>query len=552
MKQKPFIIGAIIALCLLAGCSSESNSVIKTQQPASTNEDFGSGNNEQRENVNATSDEQNIISNVLNLLYAYKNSDYSDASSIYEDLGTQYVDARSSLGDDHRITRILNHVCSYGLFEGIDNVVDMAIDILTYDTGDLSVAFVGESQYLFNDCRYHYDSVYPVCDLSTGCYGVYDLSTKQYIYEPTLSYLSGPDDQGYICLCYNGYYGCINMQGEKVIGFMYDEPISFEGQLATVKTNKQYGVIDNAGNILLNTKYAAVHLRPEHQIIIADFPENGVTSYAIFGYNGNALTGHWYDSIKFQDNRIYAHWNKTQQNTVDSESGEVYDLLDYYGTRLIGEGTDLPDIWGVKLPDSHGIMVAECHGNVTNSYGVSYPHQELSYGKYYCFTYLTANLKPLNGNFYRNHYANDLMTGFNQKGYAIATVGTEQRGSDSVDVLLFADGRELEVLPVVDHDTIPVDANDYVFKMFDTYTYTSQAEIYGVYIRATDEFIPYRRVELVDGTNLTIVQDAETQLYGLYDGDELVLSTVYNAIVLENGQVLATRGAEEITYQARY
>ncbi len=52
--------------------------------------------------------------------------------------------------------------------------------------------------------------------------------------------------------------GAINMRGEKVIGFLYDEPITYYHDVAIVKTNEKYGVISPLGEDILQTKYGNI------------------------------------------------------------------------------------------------------------------------------------------------------------------------------------------------------------------------------------------------------------------------------------------------------
>ena len=503
-------------------------------------------------------DTQEACSEALALMLDWRAHNYSNAD-VLESFGALYQDVRESLGNESDMTRIIYNVYTFGMCEGNNTIVDMGINILSYDSDDSVGTFIKEDEYLFDDNRYEYEKAYPVYDLSTGLYGVYNIETQQYIYDPILFYLSEPDDEGLICIGNQGYYGCINMLGEKIVGLFYEEPLRFESGVAIVCANKMYGVIDNQGNTILETKYVSVNLYPENRIIVADDSKNGSTAYAIFNYTGQAITGHWYDLITFQDERIYAHWNKTQQDLVRAKLNDVYDLFDYNGNRLIGEGTELSEIWGVKLPDSYGIMIAECHGEVVNSYGVAYPDKS-AYSCEYAFTYLTTDLQRLNDNYYQYHLGTDMMTGFNGKGYAIATLETSQGISSRVDVLLYMDGRELGILPVVNYSFTVKDANDYIFKMYDPHVFTQHSgsfsgtysELYGVYIRSTEELITYQKVEMIDGTNLTIVQASDTQLYGLYDGERLVLPLLYSDINYEEGVISATRGAETITYEPQY
>ena len=51
-----------------------------------------------------------------------------------------------------------------------------------------------------------------------------------------------------------------------------------------------------------------------------------------------------------------------------------------------------------------------------------------------------------------------------------------------------------------------------------------------------------------EGTDLIIVQDNDTGLYGLYDGETLALELLYNEIEYDDNKISAKRGAETIEY----
>lgn len=98
-----------------------------------------------------------------------------------------------------------------------------------------------------------------------------------------------------------------------------------------------------------------------------------------------------------------------------------------------------------------------------------------------------------------------------------------------------------------------VDANDYVCVMGYNAA-TIDPATGAVFIIETREMYTYAKPRLIEGTNMVIVQDPSTELYGLYDGPELALDLEYTSIYYDYGRecVVATRGAESEDYYSSY
>lgn len=521
--KKAFILLLLAALLLFAGCSSN-------QQPNETGSHDSPDNGEY------------FVTQALDLLLRWEESDYSDITSrnSFCDL---YMEAQDKLGVEHQVVRIFDYAYTFGMSYENETIIDMVIDILSFGDESLPVTFIDETTYLFNDVRYEYDPVYPVYDLETGLYGLYNLSTRQYIYEPTLTYLSAPDDLGYICLCYQDYYGCIDMQGEKVIGFIYEEPFYFQENLAVVKTNQKYGVINISGTDVLSPKYGDIEIfdhviaanKREDKLGESDFSE-----VALFTHNGAQLTNHDYCDIEVLDDRIYAKYREDDDVKLDLQLDEIwFDLYDLYGNRLIGEGTSVPEAWGVKMPSSNGIMLAICDEEVTNEYGFSYPRYHLAGFNEYGYRYITNDLQWLNRNTYETY-----LRAFNSNGYAVASV-YDKSSRDEVRVILDSNGNQIDSFRLDDCEWyMPIDTNGYVYKM----SHHSKENDFAVCVRATRDLVPYASVQMIYGTDLVIVEDEDTGLYGLYDQDILALDLIYTEIYYTSNYIVATRGAEETTY----
>ena len=75
---------------------------------------------------------------------------------------------------------------------------------------------------------------------------------------------------------------------------------------------------------------------------------------------------------------------------------------------------------------------------------------------------------------------------------------------------------------------------------------------YAVIDIVTQEITEYQSVEFISGTEYTVVQDAATGLYGLYDKNQLVEECVYDSIeVGANNKILLKRGGTETVYSGR-
>lgn len=477
--------------------------------------------------------------------------DYFTDGIPFEKLLTQ---AKEDLGEDNRIVRIMQYGYDAMLFE-MENpdAANAVFEMLALDSAEQPIVFIDDSSCAVVSGISSPQIAY---DLSTGYRGLYDTSTQQFILPAEYIYLYNCGND-LLCISEDGYYGCVDLHGNKVIGLYYEEPLYFNDGIAVVKTNEKYGAIDFEGNTVLQPVYSNVQIL-DH-LISADAAERHYEEHpessaiALFDRSGNQLTDHDYGKIVLLDltnnneQRVFAMWNRDAMEKEETNTGDWYDLFDPYGTRLIGEGTSLQEVWGVQLPDSWGIMIAECHGKVVNSFGAEYPQ----HGPYYdtfCYTYISEDLQRVTS----NYYYRGVVTQFNKKGYAIASIEQvayegffgKDYESDQRMIIHIRQG-EIELFSSTEDGFMPCDANDYVYKM-DYEKYGGGR--YALYIRSSGDIIEYNSISLCDGTNMTIVQNEESGLYGLYDGNALALDIVYNSMEFDGEKVIATRGAETKEY----
>lgn len=478
------------------------------------------------------------------IINGYLNETHPDANvELYELLES----VKSKIGDKDIAVKLIDKILT-AMITGQKRVVDFGQTILVMDFIEkirdpyTEPNFIDENTYAYLSISANIHIVY---NFQSDTYGVYNSSAKSYVQEPSFDFIA-VDDTGYIAVGKDGYYGCLNDNGEKTIGFIYEEPFYFNDDLAVVCVNGKYGIINTEGTIVLETKYRNASILEEYDFIIADNSTNSVAAYAMYDYSGKQLTTHSYSEINYYDGRIYA------LNNTKTPTGYWYDLYDRQGNPLIGEGSKLPWVRGVLFPGNFGISIAECDSAVTNTYGIEYPIYGPYYDKYW-YTYLDKELKPLNDGVYQCVYANYKMSNFNQKGYAIASIQRSEEGSKQTRVVLDLHGNELSrfensYMTENGWDFLPIDANDYLYNM----CYISFSYQYAIYIRSTGELIRYDWIKMLEGTNLTIVSNSETALYGLYDGEELVLNMIYNSIEYVDGIILAKQGAEQIEYTPVY
>ena len=70
----------------------------------------------------------------------------------------------------------------------------------------------------------------------------------------------------------------------------------------------------------------------------------------------------------------------------------------------------------------------------------------------------------------------------------------------------------------------------------------------GVVNRQTGEVTEWAEITPVHGSECLIVQDSTSELYGLYDGEELVEPVMYSECYFDGIQIVLTAGAETKFY----
>lgn len=357
-----------------------------------------------------------------------------------------------------------------------------------------------------------------------------------------------PDAQGWSIACSNGRYGWLDGRGNVAVNFVFEEAYDFDDQdMALVKKDGYYGWIDRAGNIAIafqftyaqsfisgtDNAYAGIDrigvidrqgnfiIPPKYSIIhrLGDYYEASTNDHIYELYKKDGLQLFSYDddfsSYDIVENLIYAH--------ASSGTPAWCILYDSDGNNLLQQGTF------AELSASR----------------ISFPCNGMSF--------LRCETPVMDPNIY--YILNDKLEVLGPALYAV----TEYSASGYAAVRLYNfdniyDGGDWYV--------VNTDANaEYILPLkspndnYLTYSYAnatcaiarSMGDIYYVVNSSTDEMTSWSGAEGVDGTECIIVYDKATNLYGLYDGTELVLNN-YENITFEGTTIYLHRGGSETQY----
>lgn len=373
-----------------------------------------------------------------------------------------------------------------------------------------------------------YENYYFVYDKTENAYGIFDRDSQQYILKPTIDELA-PDTGGYPTAAEDGYptvarkgeyYGYIDGEGNEIAGFRFAEAHSFIDGVAHIKINKA-GVIDTTGRFVLDPQYDEISIygkynmlkweeyssRPSQKGLICAIQDGKAGMYDL---NGQMLIDHLYlpeETWYFTETRIYA---PAEMNGY----GEWYIIYDYDGNSLmdtIPKGT--PDY--ISLPN-RSVHVASYTGKESelifyrlfdNEFNLIYddPCSYVSgFGAYGKAVIIPA--PTMTRSWYHYEFNEDGLFVIDNLGNIIVELPEIPDWEDR-----FITGRgtfyryEFEVSEglVVAASKYSNNNRDYYIINLNTLEATKCADawVYG---------------------NIVCVQDSNTGLYSLYDGDELI------------------------------
>lgn len=340
----------------------------------------------------------------------------------------------------------------------------------------------------------------------------------------------------------DGYYGYIDERGNAVIGFYYDMATSFdpEYQLAIVGTGGGKGVIDYNGELVVDTQYIDVYFDSGFIVVSEDKNMMGdLLNCGIYTTTGNHIIEDRYREFYFSDNKIYANDDYESFGHSKSSLGDVYD---FNGTNLLNEE---PLLGATAItPPYNGICIVQYDDVFYYSLNGSH---EYSY-----YLYCDENLNLV----YNAKLSS--ATAFNKLGYAIVCHSLcNNLDNISEDTVRYFGMRgnqyfilqnnemgiqEVQRLPEPDYLESYKTINDYYIVLHDGHGNGSDMLL----DRGSLNKISCYNPSMVDGTNCIIVQNENSELYGLYDGRELVKDYLFNNIVYDSytNTFLLTRGAE--------
>jgi hypothetical protein len=353
------------------------------------------------------------------------------------------------------------------------------------------------------------ETLYWYQDIMTNKYGLYDAASDRTLTEGIYDEYGAFDSEGMVPVRQDKYWGYINTAGEQVIGFYFKKAQPFVGDSAVVKADSKYGVIDRAGEYLVQPKYYKIEIDEETGYILVE-ESNHWGAYDKFGnclivpmLNDFGERG-FYDEIVIRNGILYGKLNDG-----------IYHPYDESGNRI------LPKAHSVDLP-YNGYHIVRVYDN--------------SPFRYTRYTFADEAFNLLSDKQYR------ALSMFSSNGYAVGTTDYETwEVIDSTGKVHYTFGE------IADSSNITMSYTNGYLACGGYLIFTSA--YYGVVDLSTGQFTEYANVIAEDGTSCVKVA-AESGLWGLYEKDELLYPCVYDSISFdeETRQFTLTRGGEVSYY----
>ena len=380
------------------------------------------------------------------------------------------------------------------------------------------------------------DNIYIAYDPRTRACALYDAANERYVDMPVYRYI-GKFGKNNLAPAYtSGFYGYIDPKGNVVIDFYFEYAGEFQdNNYAIAGTSNGQGVIDTNGNYVIQPQYKELEWVTD-SILTYAVPQYSVLGYVTDYYglcdiNGNEISDAIYEEISIQDQYIYA---------AVTDEADGYFVYSIAGEPIFGEGTTLKQVKCVKL-SPNGIFLALCEGrSEPNSYGYYYG----KYGSGQWYSYLNRDFQMLS---YGPYGEAGLFSSF---GYAVVSIQHDEY--ESHWGIIDEYGNYLSDLPDLNlgrAENWYTTCNGF-FAVARGYTgsYGMETEnIIALVNIKSGEITEYQSIQFVDSTDCTIVQDLNTDLYGMYVKDVQNLACVYDSITLDedNNFVLIRGGTEE-------
>lgn len=382
----------------------------------------------------------------------------------------------------------------------------------------------------------YFENIYYVINTQTGLYGLYDCDKEEYIVKPIYEYIGSFSEDELASVSKDGYYGYIDKNGKIVIDFYFTAADTFTNGYAIVGVENGYGVIDKTGMYTVAPQFERLSWVSDG---ILSYQTQDSNLYGLCDVLGSILSEAKFQSLYSSQEYIWGQ--------VD-EGEDCYCVYYLDGSPVFGKGTNLSQIQYIYNNSYGQPYLAECTGSSEpNRYGFKYSNNYYS-TSYRWNCYLTQDFQLLTNEPYQDARE------FNETGCAVVSVRQDEWGH-TVWGVIDNRGNYLCDLPEPDlgrAENWYIEANNY-FALAAGYTGSygmDQEYFYALVNLENNEITQYRSVKFMGNTDYIIVQDLDTNLYGLYDKNTMVKECVYDLIDMDsNNRIILKRGAVREIYE---
>lgn len=331
----------------------------------------------------------------------------------------------------------------------------------------------------------------------------------------------------------DGYYAIVDSKGNPLTGYIYDSAEGFVNGYCIVGKGNVYGMVDPNGVEVLPVKYAELYFTGD----MICFKTNRSYAYSGLGLMDMELnvvvpenSGVIYDHFTITDKYIYAkEHNHSFCDMFDLQGNDVLDTLPGNGV-LVLDGYDSRAHAVKAQPPVNGIIKVKYESPAERGNNQNY---------HYC--YMDEDLNLITDRLWEDG------TDFNVRGYAAAHECEFRYHINGIytfdsDWYLVGKDGSLAILPEASGDLHYVYADPYFAVTFIGGFYSN----YYLIDLSTGEKTTLSAFEEIDGC--LVVKDKTSGLYGLVDGNALVLDFRYSDIDYQDGVFHWTEGAESGIY----
>lgn len=315
--------------------------------------------------------------------------------------------------------------------------------------------------------------------------------------------------EGLILVGKDGYYGYVDEKGQLIIPLKYQDASDFNNGRAVVSPADKYGVIDKHGNYVLEPKYQSAEIIDDFMMIKGTISQYLKTDkyFLLYDLDGNEIVPNESNEILIGDNK------RITAKVYDKENINLFNSIVYdYEGNIISSFKE--GCWVGKF--SNGYALFRDGGAKVAEDGL--------YKKYYgIYTYIDIDGNKVTDDYFVR--ATDF-----DNGIAIVLAGichTDGSGAEDTSWQVIDNNFEtLYELGPGDYDCLGV-YHDYV-KFKERGGWTNSYCL--INMKTNTRHGIFSSITEVAEADAIIVQDADTGLYGLFAGGELVKDYEYNSI----------------------